>query len=137
MTLILQDIGDRELVRFDVDPHRLCGRNDLPVARVTTPPGRLIKSEDGTHLLRLNGTDYSAKQILAGDCAEAKVELLLPLSARFLATAEWKRNWHFGPFVGPCPKCWKRNDVMKKEADEPIYCKHCGSQLVVYDCAQD
>ena len=54
MTLILLDLGNRRHVRFEVDPPLLSGDNDFPVARVTTPPGELVKSEDGTHVLRLN-----------------------------------------------------------------------------------
>ena len=137
MTLILQDFGDRELVRFNMDPHPLCAHNDLPVARVTTPPGRLIKSEDGTHVLRLNGRDYRADLILAGDCPGVKLEWLLPLSSRFVTTAGWEPDRRMGPHMGPCPKCWKRNDVMRRDTDEPIHCKHCGAQLVVYDCDQN
>ena len=136
MTLILLDLGNRRHVRFEVDPPLLSGDNDFPVARVTTPPGGLVKSEDGTHVLRLGGRDYCAADILAGDCQGTSLELLLTLSARFVATAGWERKPGGGLFMGPCPKCWKPNDVIRPDTDEPIDCKHCGAQLIVHRVAQ-
>ena len=131
MTLILVDLVDRELVRFDVDPPVLSGHNDFPVARVKTPPGLLVKSRDGTHALRLGGTGYSAAEVLAGKCQGTSVELLLTLSARFVAMAGWERNPGGGWYMGPCPKCWKRNDVARPDAEPLVTCQHCGVQLVV------
>ena len=132
MTLILVDLAGPQRVRFELDPPELSGNNDFPVARVITPPGRLVRSAGNTHVLRVGARDYCAADILADDCQGASVQLLLTLSVKFVGIAGWERMPGEEFFLGPCPKCWKKNDVPSPDVNEPIPCKHCGAQLVVY-----
>ena len=131
-TFIHTNLADQYRVRFEMDDIPLTDNHDFPVARVTTPPGHIVPVKDGTHVLCVTGREYSAASVFAGDCHDANVEWLLTISAHFMAISGWEREPGDGLYIGPCPKCWKKNDVAKPYADVPITCKHCGTPLVVH-----